>query len=160
MCPCGAHCEIRTIDIERIILKIDRNLIKSHFARLVTQHKNFNDVACGKCCAIAVTCVCPGYRGAVGCCCHRIFARVQKLTAYIYLNTWNCGVGQGGNIKLQWTPIIGKLELLSCTAWNHCGLPAQFTLIDQSILVFSNKTQTDIFGISYAVYSIVKSVSV
>ena len=41
MCSCSAHSKIRTVDIERIIFKVDRNLIECHFTGLITEHKHF-----------------------------------------------------------------------------------------------------------------------
>ena len=87
MGPCSAQGETVAIDIQRIVFKIDWDLIKRHLAGLVAEHSYLNDVTNGKCCAVTIGSVCKGHSSTVGGGNHRVLVGFQELTAHKHLHT-------------------------------------------------------------------------
>ena len=87
--PCSAQGETVAIDIQRIVFKIDWNLIKRYLAGLIAEYSYLNDVTSNKCCAVTIGSVCKGHSSTVGGGSHRVLVGFQELTAHKHLHTGN-----------------------------------------------------------------------
>ena len=158
--PCSTQGETVAVDIQRIVFKIDWNLIKRYLAGLIAEYSYLNNVANGKCRAITVGSIYKGHSSAVGGGGHSVLVGFQELTAHKHLHTGDLRIWQHCHIQLQRLTSIAELELLACSAGYSGGLPAQFTTKSHSVCILPHKTQTHSLGGADAVSGVGESVCV